>query len=174
MPGVGRLALVKRLAWYLNVPFRTVRAFVPALARPDDTFAARWLPPAELELYLAMDVRDRDHACRVARAVLRRHPEAPEKLVRASLLHDVGKSGAPFSPWLRVAVHVYRPRQAPAPGAGSRLADALRRHHQHPQLGAAMILACGGDPDVAELVRHHHDAEGPPGADAIRSVDALT
>jgi len=169
------LALVKPAAWYLNAAVRTARAFVPGLARPDDAFAAAWLPRVEYDLYRRMDPRDRDHACRVARALLELAPGAAPTLVRAALLHDVGKADAPYRPWERIVVHVYTPasdasRRAPTRG----VAAAWRRHRDHAARGAAMILAAGGDAAVAELVRHHHDADGPEGVALLRRVDART
>ena len=166
---------MKPLAWYLNAAMRTLRAFVPALARPDDALAARWLPAAELTLYRRMDRRDRDHACRVARGLLAVEPRAPALLVRAALLHDVGKADRPYRPWERIAVHVYRPRRGADPGSGGAGLAALWRHHQaHPARGAAMILAAGGDPEVAALVRAHHDTDGPHELELLRRVDART
>jgi putative nucleotidyltransferase with HDIG domain len=166
---------VKPAAWYLNVVPRTLRAFVPALARPDDAFAARWLSADEYALYRRMDRRDRDHGCQVARRVLARAPQVRAAVVRAALLHDVGKSAAPYRAWERIAVHLYRPAAAAAEQSASGcLARAWQWHALHAERGAAMILAVGGDPEVAELVRRHHDPSGPAGADLIRAADART
>lgn len=159
--------------WYLNAALRTLRAFVPTLARPDDAFAARWLTPAELALYRSMDRRDRDHACRVAAALLADEPAAEPSLVRAAFLHDVGKADRPYRAWERIAVHLYRPG-TPAVAVNGALAQLWRHHQRHPERGAAMILAAGGDPVVAEIVRHHHAAAGPPGSDTLRRIDERT
>ena len=174
---LGRLGTVRPPVWYVNAAFRTLRAFVPALARPDDAFAAAWLPAREFDLYRGMDRRDRDHACRVARRVLAVEPQVPATVVRAALLHDVGKSAAPYRAWERIAVHLYRPRRPhgrPAAPAAGTLAAAWQWHQAHPVRGATMILAAGGDPEVAALVRQHHDPDGSVGADIIRAVDAAT
>ncbi len=171
---------MKPPGWFLNAGLRTLRAFVPSLARPDDDFAARWLPESELALYRRMDRRDRDHACRVARRVLEAQPRVPATVVRAALLHDVGKAEAPYRAWERVAVHLYRPRQPIGPGehahtapAGG-LAASWAWHRQHPERGAEMILAAGGDPEVAALVRRHHHPAGSRGAELIEAADAQT
>lgn len=89
--------------------WRTAQAFVPRLARADDAFAARVLPRAEYALYRRMDVRDRAHACGVARALLTLEPAAPSTLLRAALLHDVGKSGRRYRPLERILVALYTP-----------------------------------------------------------------
>jgi putative nucleotidyltransferase with HDIG domain len=164
---------VRPAVWYLNAALRTVRAFAPVLARPDDAFAASWLPPSEYDLYRRMDRRDRDHACRVARALLASEPDASPHVVRAALLHDVGKSDRPYRAWERIAVHLYCPADAGAAAAG-RLGRLWWHHRQHAERGATMIVAGGGDADVAELVRRHHDADGPAGSRSIRRVDERT
>ena len=154
---------------------RTLRAFVPALARPDDAFAERWLPPPERALYERMDRRDRDHACRVARGLLAAQPQASAVLVRAAFLHDVGKADRPYRPWERIAVHVYRPPRGTVQETGvAGLAASWRHHQEHPARGAAMILAAGGDPEVAAFVRVHHDRDGPSELELLRRVDART
>jgi hypothetical protein len=160
---------VKPLAWYLNVVPRTVRAFAPALARPDDDFARGVLEGPELRLYLAMDPRDRVHAVAVARAyAARRHGDRLG--LRAALLHDVGKSTAPYRAWERILVHLYTPARLLDGDGGRGLAGAWRRHRLHPERGAAMIVAAGGDPDVADLVARHHR----PGSDSrLRLLAAL-
>ena len=166
---------VKSPVWFVNAARRTARAFVPSLARPDDAFAAAWLPPEEHVLYARMDPRDRDHACRVARAVLALAPEADPLVVRAALLHDVGKAEAPYRAWERIAVHVYTPAEDVAERCyGRSLTAAWRRHRGHAERGAAIVLAAGGDARVAALVRAHHDADGPDGLALLQRADART
>ncbi len=173
--GAGMLASVKPPAWYLNAALRTAKAFLPGLARPDDAFAASWLPRVEYDLYRLMDARDRDHACRVAHALLALAPDADPTLVRAALLHDVGKADTPYRAWERIVVHVYTPASDGSLRAPTRaVSEALRRHREHAARGASMILAVGGDARVAALVRHHHDADGPEGVALLRRVDART
>jgi hypothetical protein len=135
-----------------NVAVRTAQAFIPALAVPDDAFAADWLPPAEYGLYLRMDRRDRAHACLVARTVLRLEPQAGSVTLRAALLHDVGKTVQPYNPLHRVLVHLHTPAGLPREPLqpGLRGAWQVRTHHE--AIGAEMIRAAGGDDRVATLV----------------------
>jgi putative nucleotidyltransferase with HDIG domain len=165
---------VKPLRWFVNVVPRTVRAFVPALARPDDPFARSALPPRELALYLAMDARDRHHGVRVARSVLELDPDADDVLVRAALLHDVGKSVAPYRAWERIAVHLYAlagPRVRRGPPRGLR--DAWLRHVHHAETGAALLRRAGA-PEVADLVARHHDPDPDPRLALLRAADEAT
>ncbi|MEX2543449.1 MAG: HD domain-containing protein [Trueperaceae bacterium] len=160
--------------WFVNAAVRTIKAWVPWLARPDDEFARTRLEPAEYRLYLSMDVRDRQHACQVASRLLDRRPDAGGALVRAALLHDVGKAGAPYNPLYRMLSHLYAPRDVPSGPLyrGLRGAWQIRRHHH--RYGAAMIRDAGGDRDVADLVERHHQPNGDPDAELLKGLDDET
>ncbi len=151
---------------------RTVRAFVPALARPDDDFAAAWLDPAEWALYRTMDRRDRDHACRVARRLLHDGADVDPTWVRAALLHDVGKATSPYRPIERIVVHVVGPDTALAARLPPTWAEAVERQRLHADTGARLLREAGADERVAALVAAHHaTGEAGPGARAIAAAD---
>jgi predicted HD phosphohydrolase len=122
----------------MNVIARTTRAFLPGLAKPDDEFARQYLSGSEYVLYAQMDVRDRDHACEVTKTLLSAHPEASSELIRAALLHDVGKSGSSYRPLQRIAVHLYTPRNILASPRYHGLKGAWQRHLHHSQYMVAM------------------------------------
>lgn len=155
-----------------NTLGRTLMAFFPALAVPDDAFAAHHLPEAEYRLYRGMDARDRLHACAVARRLLERCPGASSELRRAALLHDVGKAAARYNPWWRVLVALYTPREIAAEPRlrGLRGAWQLKRHHG--RYGAARIMAAGGDRRVAEIVSRHHGPGADHEAALLQEIDA--
>lgn len=168
----ARLCAVDAPRRWIALVARTVRAFVPVLARPDDAFAAAWLDPAELTLYRTMDPRDRDHACRVARRLLRDHTVADPTWVRAALLHDVGKASAPYRPIERIVVHVIRPGSTLAVRLPRPWSDAVERQRVHAEAGARLVRAAGGDERVAALVASHHaPGVAEPGARAIAWAD---
>ncbi len=158
--------------WYLNAARRTLRAVLPSLAPPDDAFARRRLPVAEYGVYQRMDVRDRHHACEVAKALLARHPDAPDELVRAALLHDVGKSGRRYRVLERVLVHLLPERPVPAEPRRRGLAGALQVKRHHHAYGAEMIRSAGGSETVARLVADHHVIGGD--AELLRRIDDET
>jgi putative nucleotidyltransferase with HDIG domain len=165
---------VERLRWFVHVVPRTLRAFVPALASPDDDFARAHLRGGELELYLAMDRRDRHHGVAVARAVLARDPRADDVVVRAALLHDAGKAVAPYRAWERIVVHLYTPRDERLDERVPPLAGAWRRHREHAATGARRIREAGGDPHVADLVERHHEPGPDPQARLLADADRAT
>ena len=152
---------------------RTLKAFVPALAAPDDAFARGHLSPQEWELYVRMDRRDRDHACRVARAVLTEVINPSPQLIRAALLHDIGKSGQRYNPLERVLVHLYTPQTMPQTPQLTGVRGAWQRNAHHALLGAARIRRTGGCERVAQLVALHHTPNGDVEAEQLKRIEEL-
>lgn len=133
---------------------RLYKAFVPAQAQPDDAWALAELSIEEAYLYKAMDVRDREHAVRVAKRLLERYPDAPSFAVRAALLHDSGKALRPYRALERILTGLMSLDVPIEPlDKGLRGAWQIRRHH--PEYAAMRIL----DPLVAQIVREHHQPE---------------
>lgn len=165
---------VKPWVWVVNAGRRTVRGLHPAWARPDDVWAEAWLPGPEAALYRRMDPRDRDHAVQVARAVLARHPRAGAEVVRAALLHDVGKSGRRYRVIERVATHLVRWRPAREGEASGGLRGAWQVAAHHARDGARLIREAGGSPRVAELVARHERPGGDVEAAWLRDADRRT
>lgn len=153
---------------------RTFQSLSEERARPDDAFARARLAEGEYRLYARMDTRDRAHATHVTRLLLDRRPDASDHLVRAALLHDVGKAARPYRLWERVAAHLYAPRDIPAEPRMTGLRGAWQMRVHHAQYGADMVRAMGASERVAELIEEHHTADGDPEAAAIRAVDELT
>jgi response regulator RpfG family c-di-GMP phosphodiesterase len=154
---------------------RLFRAFSPAQARPDDTWAAQQLPKPELEIYERMDPRDREHAVRVAQKLLELHPEARGEVIRAALLHDCGKLVRPYNVLERVIVGLIAPEgpRSSSVTSGLQAKTAMDVRNNHPQIGAKLILEAGGDSRVAELVRIHHQPKGDVEATWIHQIDDL-
>ena len=169
-PPTGRLAPVNAPRHLVGLVRRTLVGLAPGLARPDDAFALGWLEGREVDAYRAMDPRDRDHACRVARRLLARCPDAEARTVRAALLHDVGKAERPYRVWERVLVHVWTPGAPADVRFPAALRAAWRVHAEHAALGAGRLRALGVDPRVVELVARHHEA--PDGDEELRRLIA--
>ncbi len=165
---------MKPWSWAWNATWRTVRGVHPRLVAPDDAWAEARLVASERDLYRAMDPRERDHAVRVAKALLRRRPDASDELVRAALLHDVGKSGRVYRLAERVLVHLLGAGSAPAEPRLDGLAGARQLARHHAAYGAAMIRAAGGAARVAELVARHERPGDDRDARWLHEVDRRT
>lgn len=161
---------MKHPEWLGNALWRTLHAFVPSLARPDDGFARGLLPEPEYRLYRTMDPRDRLHALAVTRKLLELYPDATPELRRAALLHDVGKVGASYRPAQRILAGLYTPALPAEPRLrGLRGVWQLKRHH--PAYGARLILDAGGAERVATIVLRHHDPRGDLDAARLKRTD---
>ncbi len=161
---------------------RTLHTALPSTARPDDAWARQRMPESEYRLYAAQSPAERVHALAIARCVDARMAareatpaalDAPEAavLVRAALLHDVGKLGSDNNVVWRVLSHLLGPSDAQAEPRLASLAGTRQAARHHPAYGEAMILAAGGDPEVARIVGRHHDPRGDAAAQLLKECD---
>lgn len=132
------------------------------------------LTPSEQRLFESMTVRDQRHGLDVYDR-LRCQGEDDPFLLRAALLHDVGKGR--LSVWHRA---VYVVLSAGAPSLLRRLAAeevvgwrrALWRCLHHPEIGAALAAEAGSVPEVVRLIRlQEADAEGDRRLSLLRAAD---
>lgn len=122
------------------------------------------LSPSELALFEQYSLADQWHSYRVLRMLCEAGHTQPD-LLRAALLHDIGKSRVRLSlvdRTLIVAAEVIAPDTVKAWGQemsdGWKRPFAVRAHH--PAWGAEMAAAAGSTPGVVELIRRHAD-DGP-------------
>jgi len=131
---------------------------------PDDAPARRVLPEPLGRLFAAMPAEDRRHGLRVL-AGLEAAGERDPLLLQAALLHDVGKAEAGVGLVHRVARVLLARRAGPVWSWLAGWPTGWRRPFwvvaNHPARGAVWVEAVGGDPDLAQLIRHH-EAEAPP------------
>ncbi|MEZ4606813.1 MAG: HD domain-containing protein [Deinococcales bacterium] len=150
---------------------RVLIGFFPQWAKADDDFARSILSSAEFGLYLSMDIRDRDHACRVVRDLLEHPPKPSTELLRAALLHDVGKSDGKYRVWARILVHLYCPKNLPIYPKLKGLRGLWQQHVYHAEYGAAMIKGVGGSSRVAQIVQNHHHLSEDAEAMLLKAID---
>lgn len=161
-----------------------IRALL-AWARPEDkALAASVLSPELMALFQTMRRSERLHSLNVLRGVQAQGQTDPALYV-AALLHDVGKTRAPFFLWERVLVVL-------AKAAVPRLARRWGEHDatgkiglldwrrpfminvQHPHWGAEMVEAAGAVPMAVALIDAHQRKLGhPPETEMERLLVAL-
>jgi hypothetical protein len=154
---------------------RLLRAMRSEFAKPDDAWAAQFLPPLEYRVYANMDARDREHGVRVAQHLLRLKPDASAILIRAALLHDCGKQVRPYKWRERVWAGLQGIPELDFDTAMQKKVPltALEVRALHPQLGAMLIRGAGGDARVAEIIERHHLKTEDVDAAWIHAVDEL-
>ncbi|HUE75521.1 MAG TPA: HD domain-containing protein [Chloroflexota bacterium] len=113
------------------------------------------LSPPERELFWRLAPSDQRHSLAVMR-YLRRRGVDDRVLLRAALVHDVGKASAPIHIWQRV-VHVLARAWAPGIAAWLARSDDGWRHgfyalKHHERLGAEMLGQIGTEREVVHLV----------------------
>jgi putative nucleotidyltransferase with HDIG domain len=130
----------------------TRRFFDVLLARPlgpeEREELEGWLSPEEAAAFLAQPVADQRHGHSAAVAV---RAEAPGDAVmmRAALLHDIGKRHAHLGVFGRVVASLLILVRAPLRGR-------LALYRDHGPIGANELERLGTEPLVADFARHHH------------------
>lgn len=132
-------------------------------SRQDLDWAQEQLTDSERRLFARMSNPDRRHAIRVARrvdAALR--TDLPDRTVvlRAALLHDIGKVASGLRTYGRVVATLsgavggrsYAEVWQDTRGFTRRVGLYLR----YPELGAEMLAVAGSDPRVIAWAREHH------------------
>lgn len=107
----------------------------------------RWVGVGPLlEAFYSQSAADQRHGFESALHVAARRPDRPD-LVRAALLHDIGKRHARLGPLGRVMATLSLRLRLPLP-------PRLALYHDHGPLAAAEMS--GEETVVVEFARHHH------------------
>lgn len=121
-------------------------------------------------LFFQMSKIDQSHALEVAKSILLETASLPglnlKSMVKAALLHDIGKVEGDFGFWGRILVGLVRRTN---PTLRGKLAithpnnfwEKIRYSFYvdliHPARGAHMAKIFGIEPAVVEMIRRHHD-----------------
>ena len=129
-------------------------AFARRLAPAEQMEVAGWLnSPAEADLFWSQAPADQRHGLAAARWVSRERPEHRD-LIRAALLHDVGKGRAGLGLWGRT-------RAALAERRGWKLSRRTEEYLRHGEAGAEELAAAGAEETVVHYARAHHGPRPP-------------
>ena len=139
-----------------------VRRFFRSLTarRPpptDQVFIASELKGGSAHLFAAQSAMDQAHALRTARIVAAKAPGRSD-LVRAALLHDVGKTHAGIGVVGRSCASLLAIAHIP-------VTSRMRSYLNHAVLGATDLAGSGESGIVLTFAREHHTAIAPTGTD---------
>lgn len=142
-------------------PLHLIRRFFRSLAakRPgpeDQTRVAELLSSEEAAIFWRQPIPDQVHALEVARSI--EAEDGRSALLRAALLHDVGKRHSRLGTLGRSLATVRGVTRT----AGS---GRARRYLDHGMIGATELATLGCEPLVVEFARGHH-GPCPEGIDA--------
>jgi hypothetical protein len=140
---------------------------LPGTRKPVETSALLpHLSPAQITLFRRMQRSEQGHALHILN-LLQGAGQTDPDLLRAALLHDVGKVLFPLSLFDRVLIvlgKAFFPCQTRRWSEGT--PEKYRRPFvvaaRHPEWGADLAGQAGASPRTMELIRHHQD---PPSAD---------
>ena len=109
-----------------------------------------WLNrPGEAEIYWQQPVADQRHGLGAARTVAATRSERRD-LIRAALLHDVGKRWSHLGVIGRSLASLCAKLRLPVRGS-------WRKYLDHGPIGAEELNRLGSEVLVVEFARHHHD-----------------
>ena len=157
-----------------------VRQFLAAVrARvSDDEIAAleQHLEPPQRELFRTMSPIDQRHCFDVFNTLLQQGHSGPD-LLRAALLHDVGKRGIRL--WHRVAgvlLEAFWPKMLEklAINRPQSWLYGFYIYRHHADLSAELAERNGCSPSVVELVRKHHTPSENEHAKVLWEADRLS
>lgn len=166
------------------------RALTAKMTTADQALVSRYLTGTEQTLFYQMDVAIQRHCINVAytleKLVTDRvmadipdgKPDVDQALlIKAALLHDIGKINGQFTIMDRVWFVLVRKisrrlaKRIAKKGDGSwpaRLRNAFYIHVHHSQQGAELAIQSGLPDEVVCLIRHHHDPQQPGDSHELR------
>ena len=168
------MSMVQKVLYRLT-QVRQQLGFTEALSSDDHSIVKNLLAsisPAAHDLFYTMSLADQQHSVRVCRGLQERGCQ-DEEMLRAALLHDVGKAQGRVPFWTRPAIvagkvlapHLLKRLAVdPASAAFSSLPQwrrALSYAWWHAEVGANLCEGVGLSEQVVLYVRTHHQAHGP-------------
>lgn len=146
------------------------RALFSKMEQDDHEAVNKYLDRREKKLFYNMDPAIQKHCVNVAATILDMVSGRPELnspvLIKAGLLHDIGKSQGTFTVmdrvWYvlvkkvsrRLAKKLAKPGNA---GFFARLRNSFHLHIYHSEIGATIAETAGLDKELVYLLRNHHN-----------------
>ncbi|MDD2430095.1 MAG: HD domain-containing protein [Firmicutes bacterium] len=157
----------------------------PKFSDKELAFVEENLTEMERVLYFQMDFVDQRHALEVAKTVNEdpriQNDNERKVVVKAALLHDIGKIKGDFTVTQRVLVKlinkfmpkIYQRLLLKDNKPKGTLANAVFVYATHPSRGAYMLETFGVSETVVELIRNHHEMPKSRFERLLKDADSL-
>lgn len=133
------------------------RFFEVAAAKPlgeaEAAKVGQWLGPGLEGIFSAQGAKDQRHGYEAALVVIDRGVTEPD-VIRAALLHDVGKRHARLGISGRILASLLIKLHLP-------VSRRMAIYRDHGTLAAGELEALGAEPVVVDFARHHHGQRPP-------------
>lgn len=144
--------------------YRIKQFFLALTAKLDDQDRAlirRYLTDEEQKLFSQLRIYDQKHSINVARRIINiEDMDHDEFLIRAGLLHDIGKSKYPLNPFEK-GVIVILDKLSRGKIRRVRRLKIVKCYYEHAEIGYTLLRETGVYCDsFLTLIREHHSKEG--------------
>lgn len=135
-------------------------------------FVRGYLNNNEQKLFYRLRVGEQVHSVRVALGCKNDKPHN-NKLIKAALLHDVGKVDSNLNIFNKVLVVILTKYQIRDNRLPAFIRRALFYKNRHPQIGAEFLKQLGLDKEIIYLVENHHKLSSNEDINIIQKYDDM-
>ncbi|MEG0006314.1 MAG: HD family phosphohydrolase [Clostridium sp.] len=129
------------------------KAIFSKLTDEDRGFINKYLLPSDRDIFNKLPTHEKKHSINVARYVMENN-NVDDNIIRATLLHDVGKINSGLNPFFKGAI-VIMDGISPSITKKLNFIKPVRVYYNHPSIGGKIYR--DRDEFVAFIIENHHN-----------------
>ena len=144
-------------------------ALTAKLTQEEKLFIKKHLSTQEQSLFGTLKIYEQKHSVLVAKEVAKLYDDKDRlKVIKASLLHDIGKTIYPIGP-IRKSIMVLLDHFTKGKVAKYPILPMIKCYYNHPYLGYKLLLEKGHyDEGFLDLIKNHHLPEAAQHSEALK------